>query len=183
MERRRYQSSIGVTGSRPLRLLTAVAASQPGRGAREVVTYVLGTWCYPSLRSGHGLDRRRMAEREGFEPPIGLHLCRISSAVRSTTLPPLQAPRRTVLASFWSGGVLGEDEGSDKARGRTKSGQNAVFPGCSAARRPSRRGALLSRGRNGRRRFVRSRLCGAPLKKRCTASGTRDRAINTRRRR
>ena len=33
-----------------------------------------------------------MAEREGFEPPIGLHLCRISSAVRSTTLPPLQAP-------------------------------------------------------------------------------------------
>jgi site-specific DNA recombinase len=33
-----------------------------------------------------------MAEREGFEPPIGLHLCRISSAVRSTTLPPLRAP-------------------------------------------------------------------------------------------
>src|SRR5438045_1579375 len=31
-----------------------------------------------------------MAEREGFEPPIGLHLCRISSAVHSTTLPPLQ---------------------------------------------------------------------------------------------
>jgi len=35
-----------------------------------------------------------VAEREGFEPPIGLHLCRISSAVHSTTLPPLQAPRR-----------------------------------------------------------------------------------------
>ena len=33
-----------------------------------------------------------VAEREGFEPPIGLHLCRISSAVHSTTLPPLQAP-------------------------------------------------------------------------------------------
>jgi hypothetical protein len=33
-----------------------------------------------------------MAEREGFEPPIGLHLCRISSAVHSTTLPPLRAP-------------------------------------------------------------------------------------------
>jgi hypothetical protein len=31
-----------------------------------------------------------LAEREGFEPPIGLHLCRISSAVHSTTLPPLQ---------------------------------------------------------------------------------------------
>jgi hypothetical protein len=36
--------------------------------------------------------RTIMAEREGFEPPIGLHLCRISSAVHSTTLPPLQAP-------------------------------------------------------------------------------------------
>jgi hypothetical protein len=39
-----------------------------------------------------GLDIGGMAEREGFEPPIGLHLCRISSAVHSTTLPPLQAP-------------------------------------------------------------------------------------------
>jgi hypothetical protein len=35
-----------------------------------------------------------VAEREGFEPPIGLHLCRISSAVHSTTLPPLQAQIR-----------------------------------------------------------------------------------------
>jgi hypothetical protein len=34
-----------------------------------------------------------VAEREGFEPPIGLHLCRISSAVRSTTLPPLQGAK------------------------------------------------------------------------------------------
>ena len=31
-----------------------------------------------------------MAEREGFEPPIPLRVCRISSAVHSTTLPPLQ---------------------------------------------------------------------------------------------
>ena len=31
-----------------------------------------------------------LAEREGFEPPIRLPVCRISSAVRSTTLPPLQ---------------------------------------------------------------------------------------------
>ena len=35
-----------------------------------------------------------VAEREGFEPPIGLHLCRISSAVLSTTQPPLQAVLR-----------------------------------------------------------------------------------------
>jgi hypothetical protein len=32
-----------------------------------------------------------MAEREGFEPPIRLPVCRISSAVHSTALPPLQA--------------------------------------------------------------------------------------------
>jgi hypothetical protein len=31
-----------------------------------------------------------VAEREGFEPPIPLRVCRISSAVHSTTLPPLQ---------------------------------------------------------------------------------------------
>ena len=33
-----------------------------------------------------------MAEREGFEPPIRLPVCRISSAVLSTAQPPLRAP-------------------------------------------------------------------------------------------
>ena len=56
-----------------------------------------------------------MAEREGFEPPIGLHLCRISSAVHSTTLPPLQAHDGPESASR-SGRVLGEDGRTDKAR-------------------------------------------------------------------
>jgi hypothetical protein len=32
---------------------------------------------------------RALAEREGFEPPIRLPVCRISSAVLSTTQPPL----------------------------------------------------------------------------------------------
>lgn len=32
-----------------------------------------------------------MAEKEGFEPPIPLRVCRISSAVLSTTQPLLQA--------------------------------------------------------------------------------------------
>ena len=36
----------------------------------------------------------RMAEREGFEPPIRLPVCRISSAVLSTTQPPLRGRRR-----------------------------------------------------------------------------------------
>src|SRR5262245_65583472 len=33
---------------------------------------------------------KRLAEREGFEPPRRLPVCRMSSAVRSTTLPPLR---------------------------------------------------------------------------------------------
>src|SRR5438552_14603382 len=36
-----------------------------------------------------------VAEREGFEPPIRLPVCRISSAVLSTTQPPLQAFERS----------------------------------------------------------------------------------------
>ncbi len=35
-----------------------------------------------------------VAEREGFEPPVRLHVLRISSAARSTTLPPLRRTRR-----------------------------------------------------------------------------------------
>ncbi len=31
-----------------------------------------------------------MAEKGGFEPPMGFHPCRISSAVQSTTLPLLR---------------------------------------------------------------------------------------------
>src|SRR5215472_4485797 len=36
------------------------------------------------------LRNKVLAEREGFEPPIRLPVCRISSAVLSTTQPPLQ---------------------------------------------------------------------------------------------
>ena len=75
-----------------------------------------------------------MAEREGFEPPIGLHLCRISSAVHSTTLPPLQVPRRTVLYVLWSGEVLGEVGGPDKARAARKLDRNNRFADKSVSR-------------------------------------------------
>jgi hypothetical protein len=37
---------------------------------------------------------RLLAEREGFEPPIRLPVCRISSAVLSTTQPPLRGRKR-----------------------------------------------------------------------------------------
>ena len=43
----------------------------------------------------------RLAEREGFEPPIRLPVCRISSAVHSTALPPLR--RRTARGVFSQG--------------------------------------------------------------------------------
>src|ERR1041385_3595236 len=39
------------------------------------------------------LGREELAEREGFEPPIRLPVCRISSAVLSTTQPPLRNTR------------------------------------------------------------------------------------------
>jgi hypothetical protein len=41
-----------------------------------------------------------LAEREGFEPPIRLPVCRISSAVHSTTLPPLQALENASISSW-----------------------------------------------------------------------------------
>src|SRR5947208_8663065 len=68
--------------------------------------------------------RNWLAEREGFEPPIGLHLCRISSAVRSTTLPPLQGAMAGGSAAR-VGGVLGEDDEADKAGG----GKTATLSG------------------------------------------------------
>ena len=38
-----------------------------------------------------------MAERVGFEPTIPLQVCRISSAVHSTTLPPLRSLKAAVV--------------------------------------------------------------------------------------
>src|SRR5262249_126961 len=52
------------------------------------------------------IERRRMmanmllAEREGFEPPIPLRVCRISSAVLSTTQPPLRALSYNIIFRF-----------------------------------------------------------------------------------
>jgi hypothetical protein len=46
-----------------------------------------------------GCQTINVAEREGFEPPIGLRLCRISSAVLSTAQPPLHAMTPIARAS------------------------------------------------------------------------------------
>ena len=48
-------------------------------------------------RSGFGW-MCTLAEREGFEPPIPLRVCRISSAVVSTTHPPLRRVAYSILA-------------------------------------------------------------------------------------
>jgi hypothetical protein len=40
------------------------------------------------------INGKAMAEREGFEPPMELPPCRISSAVLSTTQPPLRMQDR-----------------------------------------------------------------------------------------
>src|SRR5689334_8947232 len=58
-----------------------------------------------------------MAERGGFEPPIPLRVCRISSAVRSTALPPLRR-----------GGNLAEAPAHRKARGSPRYGGSAPRP-------------------------------------------------------
>src|SRR5690606_16055144 len=52
--------------------------------------------CHPCLRynllpMSPGCTEICLAERGGFEPPIELPLCRISSAVHSTALPPLRS--------------------------------------------------------------------------------------------
>jgi hypothetical protein len=48
-----------------------------------------------------------MAEREGFEPPVRLRALRISSAVRSTTLPPLRAaPSRRIRLARQIGAAI-----------------------------------------------------------------------------
>jgi hypothetical protein len=78
--------------------------------------------------------RKSVAEREGFEPPIGLHLCRISSAVHSTTLPPLQGAPSREPKPPWSGPC--------SKRGRLArqgaEGQIRKIMGPSAERNPAR---------------------------------------------
>lgn len=75
---------------------------EPLSGAPQQRATTIGSVEALSFQTGHAeTDVARtaeisLAEREGFEPPIGLHLCRISSAVHSTTLPPLlKAPYRS----------------------------------------------------------------------------------------
>ena len=47
-----------------------------------------------------------VAEREGFEPPMELPPCRISSAVQSTTLPPLREVDDALPRLVETGGLM-----------------------------------------------------------------------------
>src|SRR6201996_8622374 len=82
-----------------------------------------------SARLGPKPARRKgCAEREGFEPPIGLHLCRISSAVHSTTLPPLQAPSGDLVTAVGASSRRGR--GDRQAAAAANSGSLClVLPG------------------------------------------------------
>ena len=57
-----------------------------------------GLDCGPIVKSRQNINyfNANLAEREGFEPPVHLRVLRISSAVRSTTLPPLRGRRHAV---------------------------------------------------------------------------------------
>ena len=79
----------------------------------------------------------QLAERGGFEPPIGLHLCRISSAVQSTTLPPLQAQIRANQA-LRSGRVLERFHAKWKPVRVKKTRQNKRGEPCSDSIRTDR---------------------------------------------
>ncbi len=74
-------------------------ASKPGlfRGAGQIG----GSISLPD----YSAIGRRVAEREGFEPPIRLPVCRISSAVHSTTLPPLREVKSLSGPAVFSGGA------------------------------------------------------------------------------
>src|SRR5262245_29859769 len=56
-----------------------------------------------------------LAEREGFEPPVRLPVLRISSAARSTTLPPLRKPWRLVGEALASSPRRAPVQGSETA--------------------------------------------------------------------
>ncbi len=68
--------------------------------------------------------KKLLAEREGFEPPMPLRACRISSAVHSTTLPPLlkDAPGRAGGSYRLFGGLT-----SGKGGGQMAAAVNSHF--------------------------------------------------------
>lgn len=89
--------------------------------------------------SHHVRRKEKLAEREGFEPPIPLRVFRISSAARSTTLPPLRPYRFGNRTS--GGGVIQKCRGSRKRVSRASEGHfqsRAIGPRPTDRDKPSR---------------------------------------------
>ncbi len=61
--------------------------------------YIAGHNARPKRQIRNEINGLCLAEREGFEPPIELPLCRISSAVHSTALPSLREIERARRAA------------------------------------------------------------------------------------
>lgn len=98
-----------------------------------------------------------MAEREGFEPSIPLRVCRISSAVLSTTQPPLRrAARRPLGAPAERAAELAYPHGLGKRLARAGAAGD-VAAGCApgAGRKHWRRPGVRRPGRGGRVRHGR----------------------------
>ena len=83
-----------------------------------------------------GCDKE-LAEREGFEPPIRLPVCRISSAVHSTALPPLRSRKQPAKAA------CGRPLSNQARPERQETGKGRATyierPGKGAGRRPAKR--------------------------------------------
>src|ERR1051326_5146757 len=110
---------------------------------------------YACRAIGRGLASRfvgGVAEREGFEPPIRLPVCRISSAVHSTTLPPLR--NENLWGRVVAGPYLAATPPLNKAgliricraaRRRRDAAATAPSRSCGRASRDRRRAALRRR--------------------------------------
>jgi hypothetical protein len=85
-----------------------------------------------------------VAEREGFEPPIRLPVCRISSAVLSTTQPPLQIADIIWLFAFCQDApsVVATEFAAERCELRIRAGAREHDPGQHAPP-PQRRARVL----------------------------------------
>ena len=68
-----------------------------------------------------------MAERVGFEPTVPVKVLRISSAVQSTTLPPLRTRFAPVVAGRAGGRSVGGDIAAKKAKRKSEKSANPSF--------------------------------------------------------
>src|SRR4051794_39170601 len=87
-----FSPSVPLPLAAPDASFRAVLEAAPGPFAEVGLGAELGTRCIclGNIEVKTVCYDKLMAEREGFEPPVRLPVLRISSAARSTTLPPLR---------------------------------------------------------------------------------------------